>query len=65
MQEEPNEEFYKKAKSHKGRKILSSREAQLEEGPRKTLFIKSTKTSETISKLGHDLVGFSIFNDSL
>jgi len=63
MQDEQPEEFSKKAKSHKGRKILTAREAKLEEGPRKTLFLKSTKTSDSISKLSHDLVKKAFFSD--
>lgn len=61
MQEEEYEPIVKKAKTHKGRKILAEREAKLEEGPRKTLFLKSTKTSETISKISHELVQKSRF----
>ena len=61
MQEEVYEPIVKKAKTHKGRKILAQREAKLEEGPRKTLFLKSTKTSETISKISRDLVKSNFF----
>jgi len=33
------------AKTHKGRKILQARSAQLIEGPKKSIFIKGNKTS--------------------
>lgn len=56
MQEQATEDTFRKAKTHKGRKILSARESKPEEGPRKTLFLKSTKTSEITSKFERDLV---------
>lgn len=61
MQEEEYEPVERKAKTHKGRKILAEREAKIEEGPRKTLFLKSTKTSETISKISRELVKSYLF----
>ena len=46
----------RKAKTLKGRKFLKRKEPQLIEGPRNTLFLRGTKTSETVSKLMHELV---------
>ena len=51
-----SENLPKKATTHKGRKILAERAAKLEEGLRKTIFLRSTKTSETISNLLHEIV---------
>ena len=53
---EPSSER-RKAKTHKGRKILQNRLPKAEEGIRKTLFLKSTKTSETISELMEEIEG--------
>lgn len=59
MQETQNEEIIiKKAKTHKGRKVLSEKAEKLVESVRKTLFLKATKTSEIASKLSHELVFF-------
>lgn len=59
MQESQSEEIIlRKAKTHKGRKILSAKESKLEEGIRKTIFLKATKTSEVVSKLCHEMVVF-------
>lgn len=48
----------RKAKTLKGRKFLKRKEPQLIEGPRNTLFLRGTKTSETVSKLMHELYIF-------
>ena len=42
-------EQIRKAKTHKGKKIIRDKQAKSEEGVRKTLFIKGNKTSETVS----------------
>jgi hypothetical protein len=46
----------KKAKTHKGRKHLEDLLPKLVEGPKKTLFVKGNKTSETVTKAMKDLV---------
>lgn len=49
-------EFVKrKAKTHKGRKILEDRESKIYETEKKTVFLKANKTSNDISTLMHDL----------
>lgn len=35
----------RKAKTHKGRKIMDAREPQLIEGPKKSIFMRGKKTS--------------------
>lgn len=57
---EPSSE-HRKATTHKGRKILQSRLPKAEEGIKKTLFLRSTKTSEAISDLMQELVHLSSF----
>ena len=42
---------FRKAKTHKGRKLLQAREAKTEEGIRKSLFIRGNKTSEQIGDM--------------
>jgi ribosome production factor 2 len=46
----------KKARTHKGRKHLDALKPKLVEDPKKTVFIKGNKTSETITSAMHDLV---------
>jgi ribosome production factor 2 len=46
----------KKAKTHRGRKHLDELKPRLIEGPKKTLFIKGNKTSETVTHAMHTLV---------
>lgn len=41
----------RKAKSRKGKKILESREPKLEEGPKRTLFIRGAKSSDELRGL--------------
>jgi len=47
---------FKKAKSHKGRKILDALKPKEVEGTKKTLFLKGNKTSEYVSKALQSLV---------
>ena len=44
-----------KAKTHKGRKILESKEAQLFEGPKKSIILRGKKTSQEVLDLMKDL----------
>ncbi len=46
----------KKARTHKGRKHLDELKPKLVEGPKKTLFIKGNKTSESVTQAMRDLV---------
>lgn len=57
---EPSSER-RKANTHKGRKILQNRLPKAEEGIKKTLFLKSSKTSEAISDLMQELVNLCTF----
>jgi len=45
----------RKAKTHKGRKIMESREAKLIEDPKLSIFLKGTKTSQVCMDLMKDL----------
>lgn len=47
---------FKKAKTHKGRKILDALKPKEVEGPKQTVFIKGNKTSEFVTKALHNLV---------
>ena len=38
----------KKTKTHKGRKILESREAKIVENPKRSLILKGNKTSQNL-----------------
>ncbi|CAK59187.1 unnamed protein product (macronuclear) [Paramecium tetraurelia] len=42
------------AKTHKGKRILESREPKLVEGPKQTLFIRGPKTSLSVRQLAHE-----------
>eukprot|EP00922_Rhytidocystis_sp_ex-Travisia-forbesii_P004712 GHVS01006932.1.p1 GENE.GHVS01006932.1~~GHVS01006932.1.p1 ORF type:complete len:403 (-),score=118.20 GHVS01006932.1:575-1783(-) len=44
-----------KAKSGKGRRVLASREPQLQEGPKRTLIMKGTKASQQMQNLLKDI----------
>jgi len=44
-----------KAKTHKGRKILESKEPQLFEGAKKSIFVRGKKCSESVLQLMKDL----------
>lgn len=47
---------FKKAKSHKGRKIIDDMKPKAVEGPKQTLFLKGNKTSETVMTALQNLV---------
>lgn len=47
--EEPKQ-LKRKAKTHKGRKILKMREPQIKEGVKKTIFVRNLKSSENVLK---------------
>ena len=46
----------RKAKTHKGRKILEKRKGVINEDPKAMLFIKGSKTSETLTSCMKELV---------
>ena len=56
--EEGRTKIIKKAKTRKGKKILEALEPKIIEGPKKTVFLKATKTSEVITTLLKDLVTY-------
>jgi ribosome production factor 2 len=45
----------KRAKTHKGRKILEARAPQIIEGPKKSIFMRGKKTSQKVLDLMRDL----------
>jgi hypothetical protein len=47
---------FKKARTHKGRKIIDDMKPKAVEGPKQTLFLKGNKTSETVTKALQNLV---------
>jgi len=47
---------FKKAKSHRGRKILDALKPKEVEGTKKTLFLKGNKTSDFVTKALTSLV---------
>ena len=47
---------FKKARSHKGRKIIDDLKPKEVEGPKQTLFVKGNKTSELVTKTLQNLV---------
>ncbi|CAD8105059.1 unnamed protein product [Paramecium sonneborni] len=48
------ETTHRGAKTHKGKRILESREPKLVEGPKQTLFIRGPKTSLSVRQLAHE-----------
>ena len=53
----------RKAKTQKGKKYLQSKEGDLEEGVKNTLFLRGNKTSEIVNSFMKDLVyAFSHLN---
>ena len=52
------EKILRKAKTHKGRKYLESLEPMIVEKEKKAVFLKGTKTSESVTKVMQDLVNF-------
>lgn len=45
----------KKAKTHKGRKLLEKRQPKLVENPKKSFFMKGRKSSDTLNHLMREL----------
>jgi len=46
------------AKTKRGRKILDDRKPKIEEGPKRTLFLRGPKSSDDVRLLMKDLVYF-------
>lgn len=53
--------LFSKPKTHKGRQFLDERAPKLVENTKKTMFVKGTKTSETVTRAMTDLVSGTIF----
>lgn len=47
---------FKKARTHKGRKIIDDMKPKAVEGPKQTLFLKGNKTSDAVIKALQNLV---------
>lgn len=53
---------FKKARTHKGRKVIDAQKPKEVEGPKKTLFLKGNKTSEVVTKALQSLYFLKKFN---
>ena len=56
---------FKKAKTHKGRKVIDDMKPKAVEGPKQTLFLKGNKTSDAVIKALQNLVISSLVRSPL